>query len=110
MKSILRVLGIIFYLAVIYIQTASAAELRPLNLPTIQMQQSSQPVYSPYTPQLETTSPEVFDRFKARVKSMTPEEKQSYRKRYNEAFERAEQEGDVVKMSYYRRLLDILYQ
>ena len=100
MKSNFRLLTALFYLTLACSQTVSAAELRPLELPSTQRNYRQQP----------SQSNSIYIQFEKQVEQMNTKTKNLYKNKYKEEWSDAKAKGDYNRAEHYRRLLEILYR
>jgi hypothetical protein len=97
---------IIFSFAVVLAPLAMGAELRPLNLPSSQMQAA--PQQAPPQQVMRVAPPTVYDRFRNQVIGLNTQQKEEYRHNYQTSLDQAESNGEQDAAAYYRELLNIL--
>ena len=100
MKAIFRLLAAVFFLAIACTQTVSAAELRPLDLPSAQRGYNKQP----------EQANSIYKEFEQQVEKMNTNTKNQYKKKYTGEWRDARAKGDSKREEHYRRLLEILYR
>ena len=90
---------------------AYSAELRPLNLPSVQRQYTAPAqVYAPAPAPVVTmqAEPTVYERFRNQVEGLNAAQIEEYRTTYQSSLIEATSRGDKAAEAYYAELLNIL--
>lgn len=102
MKFFLHLLASALFATAGSMQMASAAELRPLKLPSTQQGYIQQPRT------VEPVGTTLYRDFEEKVKTMSTEEKEAYRKYYSSELDKAVNNKDYNRTDHFNRLLGIL--